>query len=115
NCGNSSIRNLTVKLSACPEGVFAGKGKVQPVMADQGLELELYPNPSTEAFRIQARGLNQQQTVTVRLLDLQGRELKRWVMMPSNMQSFGADLKAGTYLLELSQGKRRQVARLIKQ
>jgi len=114
NCGNSSIRNLSVKLTACPEGGFTGKAKQQIEPPATSLSIDIYPNPSAESFRVQAKGLQQQETVTLRLLDLQGREMKRWVMMPANMQSFGADLKAGTYLLEISQGKRRQVQKLIK-
>ena len=45
---------------------------------------------------------------------MQGRELKRILVMPDNLKSFGNDLKAGTYLVELLQGNNRLVQKLIK-
>lgn len=52
--------------------------------------------------------------VTARILDLQGRELKRMVLMPQQLISFGDNLKPGTYMIEVLQGNQRQVQKLIR-
>ena len=52
--------------------------------------------------------------MTVRILDLQGRELSRMIMMPEELKTFGSKLTAGAYFMEVLQGEKRAVQKLIK-
>jgi hypothetical protein len=50
----------------------------------------------------------------VRLLDNLGREYKRYMMMPGETLTLGAELKAGVYFLEVTQGNEKVTKRLLK-
>jgi hypothetical protein len=65
-------------------------------------------------YKVKVRSLDKNSQVTVRILDLQGRELSRMIMMPEEMKSFGSKLKAGAYFMEVLQGEKRAVQKLIK-
>ncbi|HCY89756.1 MAG TPA: hypothetical protein DHV17_05800 [Chitinophagaceae bacterium] len=106
-------RNLSVKLPACPEGGSFAKGSgIKPVNQVE-LDLQVYPNPTTTSFRVQVSGQVNEQA-TIRVMDLQGRELSRKIVMAGSVHSFGSDLKAGTYLVEVLQGCKRTVQKLVK-
>jgi hypothetical protein len=45
---------------------------------------------------------------------MQGREHKRENMMPGEVISLGSGLKAGTYFVQVLQGKKSKVVKLIK-
>jgi len=112
NCGNSSIRSISVKLAACPEGSF---GKVNPIMqTDPGLNVQVYPNPSADQFTVQLSGAKADLAATVRVLDLQGRELLRRSMMAGSISNLGAELKTGMYILEIRQGNESRRVQIIK-
>ena len=120
NCGSSVIRSLPILIPACPpEEKMPGNS---PVIFTKGgststvetFQAQLYPNPSISEFNLKVISNDKNSQVTVRLLDMQGRELKRILVMPDNLKSFGNDLKAGTYLVELLQGNNRLVQKLIK-
>lgn len=113
NCGSSVARNLSVKLPACPEGgSFARGSGIKPANQVE-LDLQVYPNPTTASFRVQVSGQVNEQA-TIRVMDLQCRELSRKIVMAGSVHSFGSDLKAGTYLVEVLQGCKRTVQKLVK-
>ncbi|MFT3910967.1 MAG: T9SS type A sorting domain-containing protein [Ferruginibacter sp.] len=109
NCGSSTIRNSAVKLPACPSGFSktnennTGKnGHALPVVIT-AFDAQVYPNPTVSDFRLKVlTPVNEK--ITVRILDMQGRELKSVLVMPYQTINIGADLKAGTYLAEIKQG-----------
>ncbi len=113
NCGNSVTRSVDVKLPACPIDEFA-KGSVQtsqlPVDA---LSVQVFPNPAVSDVKLMVKTTMKEQ-ITVRVLDLQGRELHRMIIMPDALKSFGSNLKAGAYMIEVLQGNKRTVQKLIK-
>lgn len=120
NCGSSSTRTIKIKLPACPVQNVAGDGQAAsrlPVGINpdtkEDMMVSVYPNPAINHFRLQVNTSGKEQ-ITARLLDLQGRELKRMIMMPDALTTFGSDLKPGTYMLEVLQGTRRSVQKLIK-
>jgi hypothetical protein len=47
-------------------------------------------------------------------LDIAGREIKRMVVAPNQIIEFGAELKAGAYLVEVLQGEQSVTKRIIK-
>jgi len=52
--------------------------------------------------------------ITIRIMDLQGRVIKVMTSMPEQNLSIGSDLKVGTYLIEVRQGKNLAIQKVIK-
>ncbi len=78
-----------------------------------GFELNTYPNPSQNFFNIQLNSLNQEK-VQVKLFDLQGRVLQTAVISPNQKSRVGNNLKSGTYFIEVKQGEKMSVQKVIK-
>jgi len=117
NCGNSVIRSTSVKLPLCaPEfAKSASTGSLQKATkADQQhLSVQVFPNPTTDYTRVQVRSAVME-PATIRVMDLQGRELKRLAVANGSTTGIGHDLKPGTYLIEVRQGEQRTIQQLIK-
>ena len=117
NCGSSVARESLVKLPFCVFE-FSGKGNnstketVTSTITD-GLNVLVTPNPTTTNFKLQVN-TNAKENIQVRVLDLQGRELKRMIAQPFQSIAIGNDLKAGTYIVETRQGQQVKTMRVIK-
>ncbi len=113
NCSQSALRTLVVKLPACPpedpRPAFSKGGSP----AAEGMSVNVFPNPSVSDFKMQVITAGKD-VVNVRVLDLQGRAIRTLVVMPYETVSIGNELKAGTYMLEVRQGKEVKTTRLIK-
>lgn len=105
-CGNSSARSTTVKVTACALARI-------PESIDSGLFVEVAPNPSSDKFRIKAKSEIFKQ-IQVRVLDVQGKEHKRFFMMPGETFELGSELRSGMYMIESRQGGRVKISRAIK-
>ena len=122
NCGSSTIRQVAVKLPACPPPGFAGKGKGAHNPKDEikkeptatAFDVNVFPNPTTSYFGLVVKA-SEQTKLTARIFDVQGRLLKVFTIMSNELNDIGSDLKAGIYLLEISEGKNRTTRKLIKQ
>ena len=120
NCGVSVTRSSVVKLAACPPpppftgggNNNLGKGEVVPVPFE-GLNVNVYPNPTTSDFKLQVitAGIEE---ISVRVLDMTGRFLKHVKVMPYQTINIGAELKAGSYMIEVRQGKSLKTTRVLK-
>ena len=119
NCSNSVSRVSEVKLPACPPPppvaprTTEGRSVVPVVTVNDKLEVSIFPNPTSSAFNLQVLSAAKEQ-VKVRILDVQGRTFKTIVVNPYQQTSFGAELKAGTYIVEITQGKQKTTQQLIK-
>ena len=78
------------------------------------LDASIFPNPTSSYFKLSVRSAEKNSLIQVRILDMQGREQKRENMMPGEALSLGSGLKAGTYFVELIQGKKTKVVKLVK-
>lgn len=120
NCGSSVFKETNIKLAACPQS-FAGlsttvqskSATVESLPLSKDFHVSLFPNPTVNESMLKVKSSSKDQ-VTVRVLDLQGRELKRIVSMPDGIRNVGAGLKPGSYMVEVLQGKNRSVQQLIK-
>jgi hypothetical protein len=114
-CGSSVIRSTSVFLPACPpeekSPVYTKGNVTAPV---ELFEAQVFPNPTVSDFKLRVKSLDKNSQVTVRVLDLQGRELSRMLMMPDALKTFGSNLKPGAYFIEVLQGDKRTVQKLIK-
>ena len=120
-CGNSPVaRRFAVKLPACPpqEVPFVKSSiKTSTIPSDlltEQLEVRVYPNPSVTTFKLNAISTNVNEVMHVRILDNLGREYKRMQMKSGETISFGSDLKAGSYFVEVIQGKNKTVKKVLK-
>ena len=119
NCDVSVTRFVNIKLAPC----FGGREATVNTMADkqQGsetvlsneLRLNVYPNPSAAAFKVEILSADKTQA-TARILDLQGREIKRLNVQPGRTIELGADLRRGNYILEITQGEKKTTQKIIK-
>ncbi|MBX2939779.1 MAG: S8 family serine peptidase [Ferruginibacter sp.] len=110
NCGSSSTRVLKIKLAQCSPDVPPPPA---PFVSNGTLDVLLFPNPTSGSVRMQLKG-NDKQIVMIRVLDIHGRQLKQLQMMPDALKNFGDDLKPGMYMVEVLQGDKRIVKKLMK-
>jgi hypothetical protein len=111
-CGNGAWRAL--KLSNVAKTGCTSSPIARVPQAAVSLDAMVYPNPTTSSFKLQVAASNRDQMVQVRVLDLQGRVFKMTRMMPGETLTLGAELKAGTYVVETRQGKQTKLTRVIK-
>jgi hypothetical protein len=115
NCGSSVIRSQEVKLPACQleRQPITTKGTTQPVAAAETMQVNIYPNPTVNDFKLQVT-TSAKEVINVRILDLQGRMLKQFTTAAYQTLQLGSDLKAGTYMVEVRQGNAVKTTKLIK-
>ena len=114
NCGASTYKNSIVKLAPCPAGpTTAPVTKGLPIAASNPMEVKVFPNPTTSNFNLQVITADQQEVV-VRILDVQGRFIKSVKVAPYQTVNLGAELKAGSYMLEVRQGNNLKTTRVVK-
>ncbi len=115
NCAVSTIRSTTVKLPACPPpGFAAGKGEtINPAPIAKAMEVKIFPNPTVSDFKLQVLTSGSEE-ITIRVMDNLGRVYKSFKMMPYQTIALGAELKAGSYLIEVRQGSEVKTSKVIK-
>jgi len=116
NCSLSSPRESKVKLGACATGFTSGNPYTKPTTVtapSADMQVKLFPNPSTTNFNLQVITAGTEE-ITVRLLDVEGRFIQSVKVTPYQTVSFGSELKAGPYMVEVRQGKKVTTTRVIK-
>ncbi len=115
NCSQSALRTLAVHLPFCaPErsSVIAKAGTQLPVTSET-MSVNVFPNPSVSDFKLQVITAGKEK-INVRILDMQGRSLTSFTVNPYTTTSFGNDLKAGSYMAEVTQGASVKTIKLIR-
>src|SRR5690606_26584906 len=69
NCGNSSVRKITVKLAECYQSKFVQTPVKEEEVA--ALDFTVYPNPISVSAKVKITGAKQK--VEIRILDMSGR------------------------------------------
>ena len=77
------------------------------------MQVTVFPNPSVSDFKLSVITAAKE-VIHVRIMDMQGREYKGFVVMPYQTTNVGSDLKAGAYMLEVRQGNEVKTTKLIK-
>lgn len=91
----------------------AGKNVQAEVSKHDEVQVSIFPNPSVSDVNLLVK-TNSGETIVARVLDLQGRELIRMNILPGAIFNFGGELKAGTYMIECTQGRYRSMHKLVK-
>jgi len=115
NCGESVTRASDVKLPACPPEprTFTRSG-IKPTETDvTSLGINVFPNPTTTDFKLQVITAVKE-TIHVRVMDLQGRVVRKLTLLVGKQIIFGQELPAGIYIAEVSQAGRITTQKLIK-
>ena len=115
NCSSSSIRFRQIKLPACATAFTstAPTNKVGGEIIEDEIGVSVFPNPTTTSFNVKLK-TSLRVPVTVKVMDIQGRFVKSYLMNDASQFSFGNDLKPGSYLIEFIQGDKKKVQRLMK-
>jgi hypothetical protein len=119
NCSSSDFRTLNVRYNACPNSIIGTTpvvtGRVEQVEVAKPLSLgvSVYPNPTTSSFRVKVKAVSNEK-LHIKLMDMAGRYLKVYQIMPGEVLNFGNELRAGVYMIEVTQGNLKSVERLMK-
>jgi hypothetical protein len=122
NCGVSTVRTIAARLAACavvpppPPPPFAATGNEQlkgATAAADAMKVNVYPNPTTTDFKLQVITAGKEE-ISVRVLDMAGRFYKQLTIMPNQTINLGAELKAGSYMIEVKQGALIRTIRVLK-
>jgi hypothetical protein len=115
DCGYSSwkAQKLSNISKSCPATIAKAAPTATKTSGD-GMDAVIFPNPTGSTLKLQVKSAEINGLIHVRILDLQGREYSREVMMPSETLTLGSGLKAGSYAIELRQGKKTKVLHLTK-
>jgi len=113
NCSSSNTRSVTINLPACPIVIRnTTERNAQQIFTDK-MTMDIFPNPTTSQFNLQVISAGKEK-VTVRILDIQGRLVRKFTVMPFETTTFGQDLKAGSYIIETTQGTEKLTRRVMK-
>jgi hypothetical protein len=105
-----------------PSGLVAKQSsmqqKDQPLpetqMLNQELNVRVTPNPGTSYFNMMINSGNAN-PVTVRILDMSGKEIGKFEKLPSTgVLRLGNNWASGTYFAEVIQGDQRKIIKMIK-
>ncbi len=118
NCGVSSARTIKIILTDCdtpppPPPPPFGKGSAGTIVPADNMQVNIFPNPSVNGFNLRVVSTGSEK-IQVRILDLQGRELKKIIVGSLQTIFFGNDLNPGNYFAEITQGQSKTVKKIIK-
>ena len=107
--GNVQVKNAATTIAA-PKAI---KPTEVPIVEIEPLTLKAYPNPSTNYFtmKLQSR-INEK--VQLKVFDASGRPVYLTEGSSNQTYRFGDNFTSGTYFLNVIQGEKQQVLKLIK-
>ena len=79
----------------------------------ESMSVNVFPNPTTSNFNVQVLTAGKE-NIKARILDMQGRQIKSITINPYETITIGAELKAGSYIIEVRQGKNIKTTRILK-
>lgn len=101
----------------CQIGIIPtpGANNSDKSIASAGFASNVFPNPSSEAFRLVLRGIDANENVNVQVADLSGRVVDQFTYdTAAGSVDFGNNLNTGVYLVTARQGDLTSVTRIIK-
>jgi hypothetical protein len=113
NCGISAPRLVSVKLAACINSFKGAKAGKNADIKQEGTAMSIFPNPSTTDFNLQVITAGAEK-ITVRISDMQGRQIRKFTVLPNETVKFGSELKAGIYQVEITSGDKVRTQRIMK-
>jgi hypothetical protein len=110
-CGaTGTAKSQALTHSACPAGT---KNSNTNTGAIGSFEVNIFPNPTKSAFNLQVSS-SSRESFSVKVFDVQGRLIKTMEVFASEINNIGNELKSGTYMFEITQGKEKKTVRGVK-
>jgi hypothetical protein len=81
---------------------------------EESMDVMVYPNPSTSSYQMIVKLSKLSHGVKARIVDLQGRVINSLTFNSNETIVFGNELKAGVYMLDVSEGDKLKTLRLVK-
>jgi hypothetical protein len=111
--------DLTVTGTTSSSSSIAFADRTTEILAQPGtlqlLRVRAYPNPTSNHFTLNIQGGNAGDQVIIRVTDIIGNLVYITSGAPQRNYTFGENLKAGAYLVEVIQGKTRRFLKVVKQ
>jgi len=79
----------------------------------ESMSISVFPNPTTSSFNVRVVTAGKE-VIMARIYDIQGRFIKSVIINPYETINIGSELKAGTYMVEVRQGKNLKTTRVLK-
>ena len=113
--GKSKAVKLTNAVkTGCPAITKLPYSKTNTTPDNQSsMQVTVFPNPSKSNFNLQII-TSDKETITARVLDLQGRLMKSITIQPNENIILGSELKPGVYMVEVREGKEVKTVRVVK-
>jgi hypothetical protein len=106
--------SITVTATNCLENLKNENKNIQAETDSKMLQLSAFPNPSKENFCVQLKNGDNKDAEII-LTDIIGRKMYQTKIVGDQKCRFGADIKAGIYILQVKQGNILQTIKLIKE
>ncbi len=107
-----------VKLGKCNESpcelITKGYKMPEEEEGNRQLGIKAFPNPSNNHFTLQLQS-GKSEPIEIKVMDIQGRVLLTKRSAGFTSFSFGQNFVSGTYIVEVTQGDRRETFKMIKQ
>jgi hypothetical protein len=115
NGGKMQVRDNSTP-PAAPIAVTPNRSETVEAIAQTGINIIAYPNPSHLQFTMKLESDNKKDEISVRITDIYGRVIQRFDNRHANeLLLLGHGYMPGVYFVEMIQGDKRKTIRLIKQ
>jgi hypothetical protein len=109
----------SVRVATLVNGVWGSYGAACTISTPPSLvnsRLYTYPNPFSDSFRIGGISATENETIEARIYDFNGMLIEQKLLnsTDANNSDFGANLKAGLYLVVLKQGEDTKTVQVMK-
>ncbi len=81
--------------------------------APSALDASIFPNPTSNVFNVRIK-TPKQESISIRVLDVNGKTALASKRMPGQNFTFGEQLTAGTYMVEVRQGEEVRTLKIVK-
>jgi hypothetical protein len=106
---------LKLVTTGCVTQVFTRSAESStPKQEIEPMRVNVYPNPTTSTYQLLVKSSKPSQIIKVRVFDLNGRVFKTLAFNSSETVSFGNELKAGVYFVEVREGDDIKIIRVVK-
>lgn len=79
------------------------------------IEAKVWPNPSHDYFILRPSNTINADKVSIRVMDINGKEVYKTTGVATSDYKFGQQFKAGLYFVEIKQGEKRTTIKVVKQ
>lgn len=122
NSASSVARSMSAEIAETTETISINskiatnhpKVPVETVNKFSGdFAVRVFPNPSSSEFELNLTS-KEAVTATIRVIDMMGRTVQSMKVSSNQSIRFGKEFKSGSYLVEIIQGERKEVVKLLK-